>query len=161
MDEKITSLDELRERVQVLKRAGKRIVFTNGCFDFLHIGHVRYLKAAKAHGDVLVVALNSDSSVGQIKGPSRPVVPENERAEVMAALACVDFVTVFDEPDPLMTIRSIMPHVLVKGADWAEGAIVGRDVVEGAGGQVVRIPITEGISTSGIIEKILTDCGRK
>ena len=155
MGEKIIKREALKEKVQALKRAGKKIVFTNGCFDFLHVGHVRYLKEAKAQGDVLVVGLNSDGSVRQIKGPRRPVVPEDERAEILASLACVDFVTLFDEPDPAMLIRLLMPDVLVKGADWAENAIVGRDIVETAGGRVVRIPLTEGVSTSGMIEKIL------
>ena len=155
MDEKIIKREALKEKVQALKRAGKSIVFTNGCFDFLHVGHVRYLKAAKAQGDVLVVGLNSDGSVRQIKGPRRPVVPEDERAEILASLACVDFVTLFDEPDPAMLIRLLMPDVLVKGADWATEAIVGRDIVESAGGRVVRIPLTEGVSTSGMIEKII------
>lgn len=155
MDEKIIKCEALKDKVQGLKRAGKSIVFTNGCFDFLHVGHVRYLKAAKAQGDVLVVGLNSDGSVRQIKGPRRPVVPEHERAEIVASLACVDFVTLFDEPDPAMLIRLLMPDVLVKGADWAMDAIVGRDIVESAGGRVVRIPLTEGVSTSGMIEKII------
>ncbi len=155
MDEKIIKREALKDKVQGLKRAGKSIVFTNGCFDFLHVGHVRYLKAAKAQGDVLVVGLNSDGSVRQIKGPRRPVVPEHERAEIVASLACVDFVTLFDEPDPAMLIRLLMPDVLVKGADWAMDAIVGRDIVESAGGRVVRIPLTEGVSTSGMIEKII------
>lgn len=155
MDEKIIKREALKDKVQGLKRAGKSIVFTNGCFDFLHVGHVRYLKAAKAQGDVLVVGLNSDGSVRQIKGPRRPVVPEHERAEIVASLACVDFVTLFDEPDPAMLIRLLMPDVLVKGADWAMDAIVGRDIVECAGGRVVRIPLTEGVSTSGMIEKII------
>jgi rfaE bifunctional protein nucleotidyltransferase chain/domain len=155
MDEKIIKREALKEKVQALKRAGKSIVFTNGCFDFLHVGHVRYLKAAKAQGDVLVVGLNSDGSVRQIKGPRRPVVPEDERAEILASLACVDFVTLFAEPDPAMIIRFLMPDVLVKGADWAKDAIVGRDIVESAGGRVVRIPLTEGVSTSGLIEKII------
>jgi rfaE bifunctional protein nucleotidyltransferase chain/domain len=155
MDKKIIKREALKEKVQALKRAGKSIVFTNGCFDFLHVGHVRYLKAAKAQGDVLVVGLNSDGSVRKIKGPRRPVVPEDERAEILASLACVDFVTLFDEPDPAMLIRLLMPDVLVKGADWATEAIVGRDIVESAGGRVVRIPLTEGVSTSGMIEKIL------
>jgi rfaE bifunctional protein nucleotidyltransferase chain/domain len=155
MDEKIIERETLKEKVQALKRAGKSIVFTNGCFDFLHVGHVRYLKAAKAQGDVLVVGLNSDGSVRQIKGARRPVVPEDERAEILASLACVDFVTLFDEPDPAMLIRFLMPDVLVKGADWATEAIVGRDIVESAGGRVVRIPLTEGVSTSGMIEKII------
>jgi rfaE bifunctional protein nucleotidyltransferase chain/domain len=155
MGEKIIKREALTEKVQALKRVGKKIVFTNGCFDFLHVGHVRYLKAARAHGDVLVVGLNSDGSVRQIKGPGHPVVPEDERAEILASLACVDFVTVFDEPDPAMIIGILMPDVLVKGADWAEDAIVGRDIVQGAGGRVVRIPLTEGVSTTGMIEKIL------
>ncbi len=155
MDEKIIKREALKDKVQGLKRVGKTIVFTNGCFDFLHVGHVRYLKAAKAQGDVLVVGLNSDGSVRQIKGPRRPVVPEHERAEIVASLACVDFVTLFDEPDPAMLIRLLMPDVLVKGADWAMDAIVGRDIVESAGGRVVRIPLTEGVSTSGMIEKII------
>lgn len=157
MPEKILQREDLKDKVQALKKAGKKIVFTNGCFDFLHIGHVRYLKAARAEGDVLVVGVNSDQSVCKIKGPRRPVVPENERAEVLASLACVDFVTLFDEPDPLVTTRLLMPDVLVKGADWEEDAIVGRDVVEAKGGRVVRIPLTEGASTSRIIEKILAN----
>ncbi len=155
MDNKIVRCEELKETVQALKRAAKKIVFTNGCFDLLHIGHVRYLKAAKDEGDVLIVGLNSDRSVRLIKGPKRPLVPENERAEVVASLACVDFVTVFDEPDPLVTIRAVMPDVLVKGADWAEDAIIGRDIVERDGGRVVRIPLTEGASTSKMIENIV------
>lgn len=157
MGEKIIEREELKEKVEALKKAGKRIVFTNGCFELLHIGHVRYLSAAKAEGDILVVGVNSDRSVRQIKGPRRPVVPENERAEVLASLACVDFVTLFDEPDPLVTIRTLMPDVLVKGADWEEGAIVGRDVVEANGGRVVRISLTQGASTTGIIERILAN----
>ncbi len=155
MDKKIVRCEELKETVQALKRAAKKIVFTNGCFDLLHIGHVRYLRAAKDEGDVLIVGLNSDRSVRLIKGPKRPLVPENERAEVLASLACVDFVTVFDEPDPLATIRAVMPDVLVKGADWAEDAIIGRDIVERDGGRVVRIPLTEGASTSKMIENIV------
>ena len=157
MPEKILQREDLKDKVQVLKKAGRKIVFTNGCFDFLHIGHVRYLKAARAEGDVLVVGVNSDRSVHKIKGPRRPVVPENDRAEVLASLACVDFVTLFDEPDPLVTIRLLMPDVLVKGADWEEDTLVGRDVVEANGGRVVRIPLTEGASTTRIIEKILAN----
>jgi rfaE bifunctional protein nucleotidyltransferase chain/domain len=157
MSEKIFEREELKDKVHALKEAGKTIVFTNGCFDLLHIGHVRYLKAARTEGDLLVVGINSDRSVHQIKGPKRPVVPENERAEVLASLACVDFVTLFDEPDPLMTIQSLMPDVLVKGADWEEDAIVGRGVVEANGGRVVRVPLTRGASTSRIIERILAD----
>ncbi|MDY6988228.1 MAG: D-glycero-beta-D-manno-heptose 1-phosphate adenylyltransferase [Thermodesulfobacteriota bacterium] len=161
MSEKIIEKGELKTRALALKRAGKIIVFTNGCFDLLHIGHVQYLKAAKAQGDILVVGLNSDSSVRKIKGPNRPVVPENERAEVLAALACVDMVTIFEERDPLTTIGTIVPDVLVKGADWAEDAIVGRDVVEAAGGRVVRVPLTAGASTTRVIETILANYGGK
>ncbi|MDY6952072.1 MAG: D-glycero-beta-D-manno-heptose 1-phosphate adenylyltransferase [Thermodesulfobacteriota bacterium] len=161
MSEKVINRRELKERVQAMKRVGKTIVFTNGCFDLLHIGHVQYLEAAKAQGDILVVGLNSDSSVRKIKGPNRPVVPEKERAEVLAALACVDVVTIFEEPDPLTTIQTIVPHVLVKGADWAEDAIVGRDVVEAAGGRVVRVPLTAGASTTRVIETILAHYGGK
>jgi D-beta-D-heptose 7-phosphate kinase/D-beta-D-heptose 1-phosphate adenosyltransferase len=155
MGEKILEREVLKNKVQSLKKGDKKIIFTNGCFELLHIGHVRYLEAARAEGDVLVVGVNSDRSVRQIKGPRRPIVPENERAEVLASLACVDFVSLFDEPDPLAMIRSLLPDVLVKGADWAEDAIVGRDVVEAHGGRVVRIPLTRGTSTTSIIERIL------
>jgi rfaE bifunctional protein nucleotidyltransferase chain/domain len=155
MSEKILDRKVLKETVQSLKKGGKKIAFTNGCFELLHVGHVQYLQAARAEGDILVVGVNSDHSVHQIKGPKRPVVPENERAEVLASLACVDFVSLFDEPDPLEIISSLLPDVLVKGADWAEDAIVGRDIVEAHGGRVVRIPLTQGASTTSIIEKIL------
>ena len=157
MGKKIFEREALKHRVRALKRAGRKIVFTNGCFDLLHIGHVRYLKAARAEGDVLVVAVNSDRSVREIKGPGRPLVPDSERAEVLASLACVDFVTLFDEPDPLVTIHSLVPDVLVKGADWGADAIVGRDIVEASGGRVVRMPLTEAASTTRIIEKILAN----
>jgi D-beta-D-heptose 7-phosphate kinase/D-beta-D-heptose 1-phosphate adenosyltransferase len=155
MGNKIFEREVLKETVRSLKKGGKKIVFTNGCFELLHVGHVQYLQAARAEGDILVVGMNSDHSVRRIKGPRRPVVPENERAEVLASLACVDFVSLFDEPDPLEIIRSLLPDVLVKGADWAEDAIVGRDIVEAEGGRVVRIPLTQGASTTSIIEKIL------
>jgi rfaE bifunctional protein nucleotidyltransferase chain/domain len=132
---------------------GRRIVFTNGVFDLLHPGHIRYLQAARAEGDVLVVGVNSDRSVRANKGPSRPVMPEAERAEVLAALACVDAVAIFDEETPAAIITRIQPDVLVKGADWAADAIVGRDTVEARGGKVVRVPVEAGWSTSAIIEK--------
>lgn len=135
-------------------RAGRRIVFTNGVFDLLHPGHVRYLQAARREGDLLIVAVNSDRSVRANKGPERPVTPEHERAEILAALACVDAVVIFDNDTPDQIIRAIQPDVLVKGADWAADAIVGRDVVEARGGRVVRIPVEQGWSTSSIIEKI-------
>lgn len=140
--------------VQSRRAAGARIVFTNGVFDLLHPGHVRYLAAARAEGDVLVVGVNSDRSVRTNKGPSRPITPEAERAEILAALAVVDAVVVFDEETPAAIIRRLQPDVLVKGADWAADAIVGRDTVEARGGRVVRIEIEPGWSTSGIIEKI-------
>ena len=161
MGRKILQREELKKTVQALKDVGKKIVFTNGCFDLLHLGHVRYLEAARAEGDVLVIGVNSDRSVHEIKGPNRPVVPQEERAEVLAALACVDFVTIFDEPDPLETIRTLLPDVLVKGSDWAEDAIVGKDVVEEHGGRVVRVPLTEGASTTKIIEKIMENYGKE
>ena len=145
----------LEARARAIKAEGGRLVFTNGCFDLLHVGHVRYLKAAKTEGDVLLVAINSDDSVARIKGPGRPIVEEGARAEVVAALACVDYVTIFDEPDPLATIRMVQPDVLAKGADWEANAIVGKTRVEERGGRVVRIPLTKGASTSALIEEIV------
>jgi rfaE bifunctional protein nucleotidyltransferase chain/domain len=136
------------------RQAGRRVVFTNGVFDLLHPGHVRYLQAARAEGDALIVGVNSDRSVRAIKGPSRPITPELERAEIIAALACVAASVIFDQDTPAEIIRSLQPDVLVKGADWAADAIVGRDTVEARGGRVVRIPVEQGWSTSGIIEKI-------
>jgi D-beta-D-heptose 7-phosphate kinase/D-beta-D-heptose 1-phosphate adenosyltransferase len=133
---------------------GHRVVFTNGVFDLLHPGHVRYLKAARAEGDVLIVAVNSDRSVRSIKGPTRPLIPEQERAEVLAALACVDAVVVFDEDTPADIIRVVQPDVLVKGADWPVDGIVGRETVEARGGRVVRIPIEQGWSTTGIVNRM-------
>ncbi len=140
--------------IQRLKRSGKRVVFTNGCYDLLHVGHVTLLKRAKRLGDVLVVAINSDRSVQQLKGPHRPLVPEQERAQVLAALASVDLVTVFDEPTPARLITLLKPDVLVKGADWAAGRIVGEDVVRRHGGRVVRVPLVGGRSTSGLIQRL-------
>lgn len=133
---------------------GLRVVFTNGVFDLLHPGHVRYLKAARAEGDALIVAVNSDRSVRAIKGPTRPIIPEAERAEVLAALGCVDAVVIFDEDTPADIIRVVQPDVLVKGADWAADRIVGRDTVEARGGRVVRIPIEQGWSTTGIVKRM-------
>jgi D-beta-D-heptose 7-phosphate kinase/D-beta-D-heptose 1-phosphate adenosyltransferase len=136
------------------REAGRRVVFTNGVFDLLHPGHVRYLQAARAEGDLLIVGINSDRSVRAIKGADRPITPEAERAELLAALACVDAVVVFDQETPAEIIRAVQPDVLVKGADWAADAIVGRDTVEGRGGKVVRIPVEDGWSTTGIVERI-------
>ena len=141
---------------QQLRASGKSIVFTNGVYDLLHPGHVRYLQAARALGDALVVGVNSDRSVRANKGPSRPINPEAERAEVIAAMDCVDAAVIFDEDTPHEVISRLQPDVLVKGADWAEDAIVGRDVVEARGGRVVRMPIEQGFSTTDLIAKIQT-----
>jgi D-beta-D-heptose 7-phosphate kinase/D-beta-D-heptose 1-phosphate adenosyltransferase len=133
---------------------GSRVVFTNGCFDLLHPGHVALLEKARAEGDRLVVGLNTDRSVREIKGPDRPVVPEDERGEVLLALECVDRVVLYDEPTPAEIIAALLPDVLVKGADWPLAAIVGRGVVEGAGGRVVRVDLLEGRSTSALLQRI-------
>lgn len=129
-------------------------MFTNGVFDLLHPGHIRYLQAARAEGDALIVAINSDRSVRAIKGPARPLTPEAERAEILGALACVDAVVVFDEQTPAEIIQAVRPDVLVKGADWAPDKIVGRDTVEAHGGKVILMPVEQGWSTSSIVEKI-------
>jgi len=146
--------------VESRRRLGQRLVFTNGVFDLLHPGHVRYLQAARREGDVLIVGINSDRSVRANKGPARPIMPEHERAEVLEALACVDAVVVFDEETPAKIIDALQPDVLVKGADWAADAIVGRDTVEARGGKVVRMPIESGWSTSAIIERARSGSGR-
>jgi D-glycero-beta-D-manno-heptose 1-phosphate adenylyltransferase len=148
------TIAEAQSLVQRLRSAGKIVVFTNGVFDLLHVGHLRYLQQARALGDALIVGLNSDQSVRANKGPSRPVTPEAERAEILEALACVDGVVVFDQDTPHDLIAAFQPEVLVKGADWAEDAIVGRDIVEARGGRVVRVPLEGGRSTTAIIEKI-------
>ena len=136
------------------RATGRRVVFTNGVFDLLHPGHVRYLQDARALGDLLIVGLNADESVRRNKGPERPINAQDERAEVLAALACVDAVVIFAEDTPADIIRLIQPDVLVKGADWAEDAIVGRDTVEARGGRVVRVAVEQGYSTTAIVEKI-------
>jgi D-beta-D-heptose 7-phosphate kinase/D-beta-D-heptose 1-phosphate adenosyltransferase len=135
--------------------AKKKIVFTNGCFDLLHVGHVRYLQEARALGDFLVVAINSDRSVRELKGSERPVQNEDDRGEILAALKCVDFVSVFDEPTPIEVIKLIVPDILVKGGDWPVSKIVGADLVFGRGGEVRSLPFHPGRSTSKLIEKIL------
>jgi len=137
-----------------LRAAAKTVVFTNGVFDLLHVGHLRYLQQARALGDALIVGLNSDESVRQIKGPGRPITAEGERAEILDALACVDGVVIFGEAAPHELIAALQPDVLVKGADWAADAIVGRDIVEKRGGRVVRVPIEPGHSTTALVEKI-------
>ena len=135
---------------------GKKIVFTNGVFDLLHPGHVRYLQHARTLGDALIVGINSDRSVRANKGPERPINPEHERAEVLGALACVDLAVVFDEDTPHALIMQVQPDVLVKGADWGEHNIVGRDIVEARGGRVVRVELSKGFSTTGLIERTRT-----
>ena len=151
---KIVSRETLKEELNMLRQAGKTIVFTNGCFDILHVGHVRYLREAKKLADILVLALNSDASVRAIKGEKRPLVPEDERADIMAALESIDYVILFDDPTPQQLVEYLQPDILVKGGDWAEAAIAGADFVKASGGRVITIPLTEGRSTTNIIEKI-------
>ncbi|MBI5888370.1 MAG: D-glycero-beta-D-manno-heptose 1-phosphate adenylyltransferase [Deltaproteobacteria bacterium] len=151
---KIISLKNLTATLKTLRKK-KKVVFTNGCFDIIHAGHVRYLSRAKSLGDILVVGLNSDSSVREIKGEKRPIVPEKERAEVMAALSFVDYVIIFKETTPVKLISAIKPDVLVKGADWAASAIAGADVVKKHGGKIRRITLVKGRSTTNIIKRIL------
>jgi rfaE bifunctional protein nucleotidyltransferase chain/domain len=156
---KILGREELvRERAR-MRREGKQLVFTNGCFDLLHPGHVRYLDQARALGDSLVVALNSDRSVRALKGEGRPILSQRERAEVMAALESVDYVTTFDEETPRELIAVLLPDILVKGGDWPVEQIVGREEVEAAGGKVLSLAYVEGSSTTDIIERILMTRG--
>lgn len=154
---KIFSAIKLNPILNSLKRKHKKIVFTNGCFDLLHVGHVRYLKEAKALGDILVLALNTDESVQKIKGPTRPIVSLKERAEVMAALECVDYVTYFNEDTPFKIISLLKPNILVKGGDWKVDQIVGADVVLKNGGKVKSIRYHPGKSTTNLIQKIIRD----
>jgi D-glycero-beta-D-manno-heptose 1-phosphate adenylyltransferase len=152
---KIKTKSEMKEAVEKAKREGKKIIFTNGCFDILHQGHVRYLSKAKELGDYLIVGLNSDRSVQDIKGKNRPVMTEEVRAELLAALCFVDGVVIFNEKDPLAIITYLQPHILVKGADWDENDIVGAEFIKKMGGEVKRIPVVKNISTSSIIHRII------
>ena len=145
----------LAELVADLRRSGKRIVFTNGCFDILHPGHIHTLTHAKALGDILIVGINSDASVKRLKGERRPIFNQGERAVMLTALEAVDYVTTFEEDTPLTLIRLLQPHVLVKGGDWSSESVVGREVVEADGGRVVLVPYQEGLSTTGVIERVL------
>ena len=145
----------LKRQIDALRTQGKKIAFTNGCFDILHVGHVRYLNQARKTADVLVLALNTDASVRAIKGDKRPLVNEMERAEVLAALECVDYLTLFDEPTPLNLITLLKPDILIKGADWPEEQVVGRNEVLSWGGRVVLIDEVTGKSTTNIVDKIL------
>lgn len=155
MTSKLMAREDLAALLEKTRSPARPVVFTNGCFDLLHVGHVRYLTAARALGGLLVVGLNSDESVRQIKGPLRPIIGQEQRAEVLSGLACVDYVTIFDEPDPLTIIQALQPDVLVKGADWGLSEIIGADAVMSRGGRVERISIVPGASTSDIIEKIV------
>jgi rfaE bifunctional protein nucleotidyltransferase chain/domain len=157
----VVALDGAAELVDEWRRDGRRVVFTNGVFDLLHPGHLRYLQAARAAGDVLVVAVNSDRSVRAVKGASRPILPEAERAELVAGLTAVDAVLVFDDETPAKVIEALHPDVLVKGADWAPDAIVGRETVQARGGIVVRVPVEEGYSTTALIARIRSGSARR
>ncbi|MDF0674056.1 MAG: D-glycero-beta-D-manno-heptose 1-phosphate adenylyltransferase [Nitrospira sp.] len=155
MATKVLPREQLVSSLADERAKGKRIVFTNGCFDLMHIGHTRYLQAARALGDILVVGVNSDASVRTLdKAPDRPIVPQAQRAEVLGALGCVDFVVIFDESDPLQLISAVQPDVLVKGGDWVIDRIVGRDIVEARGGVVKTIPLVPGMSTTGLLQRI-------
>jgi rfaE bifunctional protein nucleotidyltransferase chain/domain len=150
----VLTLEELILQFGPGKRNGRRVVFTNGCYDLLHPGHIKLLEAARSMGDALVVGLNSDDSVRTLKGPSRPVIPQQERAEILANLECVDAVVVFDELTPQKTVAALLPDILIKGGDWPGNQIVGREEVEAAGGKVVLIDVVEGHSTTEILRKI-------
>ena len=154
MSDKVKSLAEIAELAAEARKNGKSVVFTNGCFDLLHRGHVHILRQAKAAGDLLVVGMNSDKSVRSIKDPARPILPETDRVELIAAMEMVDYVVLFDEPDPYQLIAAIKPDVLAKGGDWSADKIIGADIVEQGGGRVAVIPYLKGFSTTAIIERI-------
>ena len=154
MSNKFKTLDELQVITAQARADHKKVVLTNGCFDIVHRGHVHLLRAAKQLGDILIVALNSDRSVTDIKGPARPVLPETDRVELLGAMEMVDYITLFDEPDPYKLIAEIKPDVLVKGGDWEREKIVGREFVEARGGRVLSVPLRPGFSTSGLLERI-------
>ena len=153
MTNKLLTVSALSATLRSRRDRGERVVFTNGCFDLLHVGHTRFLQQARSLGDCLIVGLNSDASVRSIK-PGRPIVPESQRAEVLSALACVDHVVIFYEPDPHDLIKTVQPDVLVKGGDWPLDRIIGRDIVEARGGRVLTIPLVPDISTTGIVQRI-------
>ena len=154
MDEKLLTIDSLTEKLAWHRKRKETIVFTNGCFDVIHRGHIELLKFCKAQGDIVVVGLNSDSSVKAIKGPDRPINNQDDRVTVLAALGTVDYITVFDEPDPLNLIKKVKPDILVKGQDWAQKGVVGREFTESYGGKVVLAPLVEGKSSTTTIEKM-------
>lgn len=158
---KIKGIPEVVKDTNRRKARGERIVFTNGCFDLLHPGHTQYLHSARELGDCLIVGLNSDRSVRSIKGPNRPIFPQEMRAELLASLGFVDTVVIFDQDDPLMVIKQLLPHVLVKGGDWPKEEIIGADVVEEAGGVVMNIPYIQGYSTTALIKRIVDLCAER
>lgn len=158
---RVTTLDELLKNRLDLKTTGQKVVFTNGCFDLLHVGHLAYLREAKSLGDCLVVAVNSDRAVQELKGPRRPILPEMERAEILSALEMVDFVIVFDDVSPRDVIATLLPDVLVKGGDWPIDQIIGREEVEAAGGRVMSLPFIDGVSTTDLVERILERYARR
>ncbi|MDD5130695.1 MAG: D-glycero-beta-D-manno-heptose 1-phosphate adenylyltransferase [Candidatus Omnitrophica bacterium] len=158
---KVSSLSSLKRKIMRLKHKGKRIVFTNGCFDILHYGHVKYLQDARNKGDYLVVAVNSDSSIKKIKAKNRPVIRQNDRLRTVAGLASVDFVVLFKQDNPLHLIKTLKPDILIKGADWSKKKIIGADFVESYGGKVLTVHLVKGRSTSAIIEKIVRDFAKK
>ncbi len=157
---KVLKLPALKKKLALLRREGRVISFTNGCFDILHYGHVSYLEAAKKQGRVLIVGMNSDASVRGLKGPLRPIVPQDQRAAVLAGLACVDFVVFFDDPTPYALISALKPDILIKGADWKGKEVAGADVVKAHGGRVEFIKYIERLSTTNIVEKIRQQCAR-
>jgi rfaE bifunctional protein nucleotidyltransferase chain/domain len=161
MKEKIKTKRQIALLRKRWRRQNKKVVFTNGCFDLVHAGHIRYLEAARKKGDLLIVGLNSDASVRRIRGRGRPLVPEQDRAEVLAGLWAVDYVVIFGEDDPGSLIAELLPDVLVKGSDWKTGQIIGADVVKAHGGKVARVPLYKGRSTSALIRRILKNTARQ
>lgn len=157
-EHKIVSLAVLKKKIVASRKAGKKIVFTNGCFDLMHLGHVSYLEKIKSKDNILVVGLNSDRSVRRIKSAGRPIQPQKARARVLAALACVDYVTIFSDPTPYQVIQAVQPDILVKGADWKNKTVVGEDIVKARGGRVQLVRYIPGFSTTNIINKIRTQC---
>ena len=156
--DKILSLAPLARKISALRRKGKKVIFTNGCFDLLHFGHVNYLEAIKGKNTIVVVGLNSDASIKKIKAKGRPIQPQAARARVLAALACVDYVTIFSDTTPYRTIKALQPDILVKGADWKGKPVVGEDIVKARGGRVQLVHYVKDFSTTGIIKKILKQC---
>jgi len=157
--EKILGREQAKRVIDDERKAGRRIVFTNGCFDLLHVGHVRYLQEARRQGDVLIVAVNADAMVRELKGPGRPILPLDERLRILAALACVDYVVAFDDPTPCALLSELRPDVLVKGGDYGIEGVVGREIVWSYGGEVRVVPATEGLSTTRTVEQIRSGCG--